>query len=245
MTPLGGAPFSFRCHPGVSCFTVCCKKVELDLYPYDIIRLKNSLGVDSESFMRTHTELKRGANPYFPTVILKQAETKGGPHCPFLSETGCTVYRDRPTSCRTYPLERAVERAPEKGRAKDYYFLVKHDYCKGHEEDRQITATQWVRSQQLDQFNLMNDLWTEIDTLFASNPWQGEGTGGPKQQLAFMVCYDIDGFRQFASQQRLFDQFVVARDQKRRIEKDDAELLKFGFEWLKDIFGSRSSLIKR
>lgn len=245
MTPLGNNPFTFHCHTAVSCFTVCCRKVELYLYPYDIIRLKNCLRINSESFMRTHTELKKGANPYFPTVILKQAETDTGLQCPFLSDTGCTVYRDRPTSCRTYPLERAVDREPGRGRAEDYYFLIKHDYCKGHDEERQINVQQWVRNQQLHQFNLMNDLWTEIDTLFATNPWQGEGSGGPKQQLAFMVCYDIDGFRQFASQQCLLDQYLINRDQKKRIEKDDTELLKFGFEWLKEILGSRSSLIKR
>jgi len=245
MTPLGSDPFTFRCHPGVPCFTVCCRNVELDLYPYDIVRLKNSLGMDSESFLRTHAELKKGANPYFPTVMLKQVQTKDGRQCPFLSEAGCSVYRDRPTSCRTYPLERAVDREPVRGRAEDYYFLVKHDYCKGHLEDVQITVRQWLRNQQLDQFNLMNDLWTEIDTLFATNPWRGEGSGGPKQQLAFMVCYNIDGFRQFASEQCLLDQYLINRDHKRRIETDDRELLKFGFEWLKDILGARSSLIKR
>lgn len=245
MTPLGKKPFTFHCHPDVSCFTVCCRKVELYLYPYDILRLKNSLRINSESFMRTHTELKKGANPYFPTVVLKQAETDTGLQCPFLSDSGCTVYRDRPTSCRTYPLERAVDRESGRGRTKDYYFLIKHDYCKGHDEEQQINVKQWVRNQQLDQFNLMNDLWTEIDTLFATNPWRGEGSGGPKQQLAFMICYDIDGFRQFSSQQRIFDQYLINRDQKKRIEKDDVELLKFGFEWLKEILGSRSSLIKR
>jgi len=245
MTPLGKDPFTFHCHPGVSCFTVCCRAVELDLYPYDIIRLKNSLGMDSEQFVRTHTELKKGANPYFPTVILKQAETGSNPQCPFLTESGCAVYRDRPTACRTYPLERAVDRAPERGRAEDFYFLVKHDYCKGHDEDRLTDVKTWIRHQQLDQFNLMNDLWTEIDTLFASNPWQGEGAGGPNQQLAFMVCYNIDGFRKFSLQQRLFDRYHLNREQKKRIEKDDVELLKFGFEWLKKIFASRSALIKR
>lgn len=245
MSPLGSDPFSFRCHPGVSCFTVCCRKVELDLYPYDIIRLKNCLNIDSETFMRTHTELKKGANPYFPTVMLKPVEGDDGLQCPFLSENGCTVYKDRPTSCRTYPLERAVDREPGRGRSRDYYFLVTHDYCRGHEEDQRINVKQWIRGQQLEHFNLMNDLWTDVDTLFASNPWRGEGSGGPKQQLAFMVCYDIDGFREFAVQQRLFDQFLVNRDQKIRIAKDDAELLKFGFEWLKEIFSSRSSLVKR
>ncbi len=245
MTPLGDSSFTFRCHPGVSCFTVCCKEVELDLYPYDIIRLKNCLGIDSETFMRTHAELKKGGNPFFPTVTLKQVHTGERRQCPFLTDTGCSVYRDRPTACRTYPLERAVDREVERGRRRDFYFLTRHDYCKGHNEADEIDVRQWVRSQQLDQFNQMNDLWAEVDTLFGTNPWKGEGSGGPKQQLAFMVCYDLDRFRVFAREQKLMQQYRLDRDQKKRIERDDGELLKFGFAWLIEIFGGRSPLMKR
>ncbi len=243
--PLGAEPFTFRCHPGVSCFTVCCRKVELDLYPFDIIQLKQRLGVDSETFMRLYTELKKGANPFFPTVMLKMAESGEEAQCPFLSEQGCSVYQERPTACRTYPLERAVDRQVERGRARDYYFLTRHDYCKGHFEPEQTTVRQWVRGQHLERYNQLNDLWAEIDTLFASNPWQGEGRGGPRQQLAFMVCYDIDGFRVFTEQQRLLGQYRLNREQRNRIEGDDTELLKFGFEWLKLIFSGRSSLVKK
>lgn len=245
MTPLGESSFTFRCHPGVSCFTVCCKEVELDLYPYDIIRLKNCLGIDSETFMRTHTELKMSGNPYFPTVTLKQAQTGHRQQCPFLTDAGCSVYRDRPTACRSYPLERAVDRQAERGRRRDFYFLTRHDYCKGHDEADEMNVKQWVRSQQLDQFNQMNDLWTEVDTLFAANPWKGEGSGGPKQQLGFMVCYDLNRFRAFAQEQNLIQQYRIARDQKKRMERDDGELLKFGFAWLLEILGGRSSLVKK
>lgn len=245
MSPLGKEGFSFKCHPGVACFTVCCKNVELDLYPYDIIRLKNRLSLDAETFMRSHTELKKGANPYFPTVILKQIEGEDKLQCPFLGEQGCTVYEDRPTACRTYPLERAVDRSVERGRTQEFYFLTNHDYCKGHFENHHNTVKQWVRSQQLDHFNQMNDRWAEVDTLFAANPWKGEGSGGPQQQLAFMVCYDIDGFRIFCREQRLLEHYRLNRAARKKIETDDVELLKFGFEWLKDILGGRSSLSKR
>ena len=29
--------FRFDCHPGVPCFTRCCKDADMYLYPYDII----------------------------------------------------------------------------------------------------------------------------------------------------------------------------------------------------------------
>lgn len=245
MVPLGSEGFRFLCHPGVRCFTVCCRNVDLDLYPYDIIRLKNRLGIDSESFMRNHTELSRGGNPYFPTVKLKLEQTNQEPSCPFLSQEGCTVYHDRPTACRTYPLERAVDRFSQRGRRDDFYFLTNHSYCKGHEEEHQFSVKQWVRNQRLDEYNLMNDQWAEVDTLFATNPWKGEGSGGQGQQLAFMACYDIDGFRTFVMENRLLEQFALQRDRKKKLARRDEELLKFGFEWLKHILGVPSSLRSR
>jgi hypothetical protein len=60
-----------------------------------------------------------------------------------------------------------------------------------------------------------------------------------------MACYDIDGFRSFAAEQRLVEQYQLKRELRKKLERDDEELLKFGFEWLKDIFGGRSSLLKR
>lgn len=245
MVPLGENRFSFRCHPGVSCFTVCCQNVDLDLYPYDIVRLKRALRIDSETFLRKYTELKQGVNPYFPTLKLRLSDfDAGNKACPFLKEAGCTVYKHRPTACRTYPLERAVDRSSSSGgRPDEYYFLTDHPYCKGHLEDHYLSVKQWIRNQWLDDYNLMNDLWSEVDTLFALNPWKGEGAGGEKQQLAFLVCYNIDGFRQFTEDRNLLIQYRLDRDFRNRIKRDDVELLKFGFEWLKSLFGGKTSLV--
>lgn len=242
--PIGSNHFTFDCHPGVSCFTFCCKNVDLTLYPYDIIRLKNSLSLDSEVFVREHIFLVKGENPFFPTVKLKlnDSEDKG---CPFLSSDGCTVYVDRPSACRTYPLERGVIGSDNGSTTEEVYFLTHHQYCKGHDEEKSINVSSWVRSQQLIDYNSMNSLWAEIDILFRTNPWKGEGSGGEKQQLAFMVCYNIDGFRRFCEQHNLLKQFKLSKDFKKRIGKEDSELQKFGFEWLKYILTGKTSLIRK
>jgi len=93
--------------------------------------------------------------------------------------------------------------------------------------------------------NAINALWVEMDTLFAGNPWKGEGAAGEKQQLAFMVCYNIDGFRRLADQQQLVQQFALGKEERRRIARDDVELLKFGWQWLKLILTGRSALRKK
>jgi hypothetical protein len=43
----------------------------------------------------------------------------------------------------------------------------------------------------------------------------------------------------------LLDRFTVSRDQKRRINESDTELLKFAFEWIKIFLGAHSSLLAR
>lgn len=55
---------------------------------------------------------------------------------------------------------------------------------------------------------------TEVDALFAANPWQGEGQAGPLQQLAFMVCYNIDAFRDYVQQHNLLAAFRLERDRR-------------------------------
>jgi len=239
-----GDSFQFRCHPGVSCYLNCCHKLELRLYPYDILCLKNKLGCSSGKFLERYTRLGPGVHPYFPAIMLNMQETDEAP-CPFLTEAGCSVYADRPSACRTYPLERGVEKAGPDAPLQSHYAVVHHAYCKGHEEENTYTVRQWKREQRLDSFNLMNDLWAEVDAFFASDPWQGEGHAGPRQQLAFMVCYNIDAFRAYCTENKLTKQYRIDRDQRRRIERDDAELLKFGFQWLLHVLGNHRTLRSR
>ena len=244
MVPLGQSEFRFACHPDVACFTICCRNVNLVLYPYDIIRLKTALGIHSEDCLRKYTVVAKGDNPYFPTVKLKlNADDRKA--CPFLEEIGCTVYNDRPSACRTYPLERAVDRSNDAGIVNEYYFLTHHPYCLGHNENKQWQVNTWVRNQKLVEYNVMNELWAEIDTVFQQNPWHGEGTAGEKQQLAFMVCYNIDGFRRFVEDNSLLKQFKLDKDFKKRIAREDSELLKFGWQWLKLILTGKSFLIRK
>jgi Fe-S-cluster containining protein len=244
MVPLGNSTFKFRCGPDVKCYTNCCRKLDLILYPYDVIRLKNRIGISSEDFMRTYTRLGPSSHPYFPAVMLLMADNEEHT-CPFLEETGCIVYEDRPTACRTYPLERAVDRSPGKGRPDEFYFMTHHSYCLGHQETKEWTVKTWQKDQKIPHYNAVNDLWAEIDTLFAQNPWHGEGAGGPRQQMAFMVCYNIDTFRLFAGENNLFDQFKIESSQRRILAEDDEALLKFGFEWLKHVLAGKGSLVRK
>lgn len=239
--PLGKTSFRFACHPGLKCFNFCCRKLEMYLYPYDIARLKNRLGVDSEDFMNRYTRLGQSTHPYFPAVMMRMTDNKEQT-CPFLGPQGCIVYDDRPSACRTYPLERAVDRTPSKGRPQEFFFLTDHPYCLGHREEKRWTVKEWLRDQQLLEYNVNNNLWSEVDTLFSQNPWHGEGVAGPRQQMAFMVCYNVDRFRRFVNENGLLSQFKLDHTRTKLIRRHDEDLLKFGFDWLKYVLAGMPTL---
>lgn len=234
--PLGLASFQFNCHPGVSCYLHCCRNVNLLLYPYDILRLKNRIEISSADFLHQYTCICEGSHPYFPGLKLRLCDEEPYP-CPFLSETGCSVYVDRPSACRTYPLERGIERSCSNRNLQAHYFLTRHPYCKGHQEARTYTVQEWERDQDLYDFNFYGELWAELDAFFATNPFAGEGKAGPKQQLAFMVCYNIDAFRSYVEAHNLLHQYHLNKTQRRRIQKEDSYLLRFGFQWLRVVLG--------
>jgi Fe-S-cluster containining protein len=214
------------------------------LFPYDIVQLKNHLRIHSGEFLQKFIFLSEGSHPYFPSLKLKLAEDEQK-SCPFLSETGCTVYTNRPSACRTYPLERGVEQPGPGSPLKVHYFMTHHPYCKGHNETRTYTIRQWERDQALDDYNMYNELWAQLDAFFSTNPWSGEGKAGPYQQLAFMVCYNIDGFRSYIEQHNILSSFRLKKDERQRIARDDGYLLRFGFTWLECILGGRQNLIKK
>jgi hypothetical protein len=66
----------FDCHPEVACFTRCCKDADMYLYPYDIIRMKNGLGMSSDRFLEQYSFQAFRDNPYFPSLMLKMSDDK-------------------------------------------------------------------------------------------------------------------------------------------------------------------------
>ncbi len=243
--PFADAPFTFACGADVSCYTACCHKLELRLYPYDILRLKNYLGIGSEEFLNRYTGIVKGDNPCFPTLILVMGDDEDK-SCPFLSVEGCTVYNHRPSACRTYPLERGVEKRDASTRLLEHWFVVTHPYCKGHGLGREWSVKKWVKDQGLAGYNQMNDLWAEMDHLFADHRiWAGEGAAGPRQKMAFLACYNLDRFREYVDENRILEQFRIDKGRKKVIMTDDEALLVFAFDWLKMVLAGIPTLTPR
>lgn len=227
---LGEGSFRFACHSGVACFTRCCHNADMYLYPYDIVRLKQCLGLTSEEFLMRHTVTALRENPYFPNIMLKMSDHPGGP-CSFLSKNGCTVYEDRPYSCRAYPLEPAFYGDGE-ALLDIRCRIVRHNHCLGHRENRTWTARQWMENQQMTDYNEINARWARIDTLMRRNPFGGKALQSPAAKMAYMASYNIDTFRRFVFESSFLSRFHVPEERLESVRQNDTALLLLGFDWI-------------
>jgi Fe-S-cluster containining protein len=234
--------FNFSCHPGVACYNQCCADINIFLTPYDVVRMKNALGMTSQEFLSEHTVSPFDKNLKYPVILLKMNEDEKKT-CPFVGEKGCGVYENRPWACRMYPLGMA---SPGEGSAElddDFYFLLEEGFCKGHKEDTTMTVAKWLEDQGIDEFNKNGQSFKEL-TL---HKYFQEGQNLPPQKIEmfFLACYNLDSFRDFVFKSSFFDKFEVDETTKKKIEKDDVELLKFGYSWLRfALFGEETMTVK-
>lgn len=223
--------FRFSCHPGVSCFNQCCRDLNHFLTPYDVVRLKNRLGLSSQEFLHRYTHCHRGPRSSLPMISLKMSDQKDL-KCPFVSPRGCTVYEDRPGACRTYPLGRLVARQPQSGDLKETYFLIRESHCLGFSTPKNWNSKQWADSQRLETYNKMNDLMMEV--LTRKNQSGKERLTDEEADLFHMACYDLDRFREYAIQKRLSGIPPKGDDSG----QGDVALMRFSIKWIQDaLFG--------
>ncbi|EGV50054.1 YkgJ family cysteine cluster protein [Candidatus Endoriftia persephone] len=237
-----GSKLKFRCYKGISCFNACCKSADIQLTPYDILRLKDNLGMSVTDFLKNHTVPFEMDKDGIPGIKLR---TDNDGACLFVTDEGCSVYNDRPTACRYYPVGHMAIR--EAGATEDEarYFLVKEDHCKGHEEDREISVTDYRKEQQVEQYDQINREWMQ---LILKKKSAGPSIGRPSDtslQFFFMCCYDMDRFRRFV----LSDSFKASYDMDdafyATVEKEDLALMSFGIRLLKQIlFGDETIAVK-
>ena len=191
--------FCFRCHPGVSCFNRCCRNLNLFLYPYDVVRLKQCLGITSDEFLDKYVDVVLRPANFFPEVLLRMSPTQAKT-CPFLIDSGCSVYPDRPDTCRTFPIEQGMLYDADQKKDTLVYLFRPPDFCRGHDEKKEWTISEWTRNQEAELYHKMTMRWAKVKRLFQNNPWGLEGPEGSKAKMAFMATYNIDRFRGFIFQ---------------------------------------------
>lgn len=183
--------FAFSCGPENSCFNACCRSLSQAITPYDALRLSRRLDISTGQFLATQALIMLGPETGLPVVTLKPGPGEDQP-CPYVGEAGCSVYEDRPGSCRIYPLARAAGRDKDTGEVRDRYYLVREEHCAGHDKGRRYTAQEWIDNQGLSVYNEMNDLFLPV---LAAKKNAGQARISQERAHFFLLsCYDPDAF---------------------------------------------------
>ncbi|MCK5543190.1 MAG: YkgJ family cysteine cluster protein [Desulfobacterales bacterium] len=221
---------TFECSSASPCFNECCRDLNQFLTPYDIIRLKNNLKLKSSEFLRKFTSMHKGPGTGLPVITFKP-DPDSGHACPFVTKQGCSVYADRPASCRMYPLARAITRSRDTGEITEYFAIIEEPHCKGFEAQKDQTVKQWIDTQDVKIYNEMNDKLMEIISL--KNMTRPGNLVGAEEDNFYLACYDIDSFRDKIFNNDLLSGLSIPDFVLDKIKEDDIALLDLGFEWVR------------
>lgn len=239
----GDKSINFRCYKGIKCFNACCSNIDISLTPYDIIRLKNRLDIVSGEFLLKYTYPYELEKDGIAGVKLKPVEN--GTACQFMTPEGCSVYDDRPTACRYYPVGLVSIRKQDEYVDRSAYAIVKEPHCLGHNEARAITIDDYRKEQGADQYDEKDRAWRQ---LILKKKSSGPSVGKPSKrslQLFFMGCYDIDRFREFVISDGFTQSFEIDEEYLAKLVMNEEELMQFALRFLKQVmFGEMTIPVK-
>ncbi len=221
--------FRFSCNPEVPCFNECCRDLNQFLTPYDILRLKSHLELSARQFLEQYTCQHIGPESGLPIITLKPGDQQDLA-CPFVTPKGCSVYENRPSSCRTYPLMRAVARSRETGEMTEQFMLLKEPHCRGFKKGKTQTVQQWIDEQGIAIYNEINDKLMQIISL--KNRRMPGVLDIKARHLFFTALYDLDSFRSQITDNGLLADFHLDSSLVDKALEDDLALLELGMQWV-------------
>lgn len=223
----------FECGPGSPCYTKCCRDVTIALTPYDLIRLKRALNMDSDTFIERYTIMLPKPKKVLPLLILKMNEEDK--KCPFVTPNGCSVYEDRPWACRMYPLDINDDGT--------YRIIGKPGECLGLTSKVQWKIADWLVSQGIPTYDEMSKVVTQV--ILPLTVYEPQIENPQISQMVFMALYNLDKFRNFIFNSSFLQKLQVAESRISSIQEDDLALLEFGVDWIKfGIFGEKIFSVK-
>ncbi|MDP2759047.1 MAG: YkgJ family cysteine cluster protein [Sideroxyarcus sp.] len=235
----GSKQIRFQCRKGIACWNACCSNIDISLTPYDIVRLKQRLDLSSGELLQKYTvpyELEQGG-----IAGVKLRSVENGTACQFMTAEGCSVYEDRPTACRYYPVALLSMRKQDECTDTSSYALVKEEHCLGHQEPRGLTIDEYRKEQGVEEYDELARGWRQ---LILKKKSSGPSIGKPTKrslQFFFMVCYDTDRFRAFVVSEGFTELYDIPADEMKKLLADDVELMLFGFRFLKQVlFGENT-----
>lgn len=238
----GDKVIQFQCRKGIECWNACCSNIDIMLTPYDIIRLKKRLGMTSTEFLQKYTyPFEFGRNDI---AGVKYKPVEGGTACQFMRPEGCSVYEDRPTACRYYPVALLSLRRADEFTDRAQYALVQESHCKGHFEPRSLSVDEYRKEQGLDEYDEHGRGWRQ---LILKKKSAGPTVGNASQrslQLFFMACYDVDQFREFVMSPAFQDVYDIPAEEQAKWS-DDIEMMNFGFRLIRQVLFNEMTIAMR
>ena len=210
-----GESFCFSCHPEVHCFCDCCQQLELALTPYDVVRLKDVLGLTGKEFLDQYAVIEYEEGDIFPRVYLAM-QNDGRESCPFVSVDGCTVYGGRPSACRTYPLGRAAW-LDQKGESHSSHVVIYENHCLGFADTSRQNVVNWEKSQGLAPYNEANDQLMAL--LQHKNIRAGFKPSSEQRKLFIQTLYHLEPFKKTTAENI-------------GLVMSDTALLRYAIHWL-------------
>ncbi len=239
----GDKTLQFRCHRDIKCWNACCSNIDITLTPYDVLRLKNRLGISSGEFLKQYTFPFEMDKDGMPGVKFNPVE--GGSACQFMVPEGCSVYEDRPNACRYYPIALLSLRNSDEFVDRTAYALVQEKHCLGHQENRFLTIDDYRAEQGVADYDEKSRGWRQ---LVLKRKSAGPGIGRPpaaSNQLFFMACYDIDRFRAFVISESFNNTYNIPVEQMAELVADDDKLLEFAFGFLRHVLFNEKTLAEK
>lgn len=223
--------FQFDCHERLDCFTRCCADVNILLTPVDVLRLSRRLRMSTTDFLGQHTLTPVTRDLQLPVVMLRMTDDPDKP-CPFVDQArGCTVYQDRPWSCRMYPLGMALPPARAGVDPEPIYFLFEDDFCHGHRENKKWTVEQWLTDQGIAGREELEKGFYQV----VSHPWfiGGRQLDPKRLEMFYMASFDLDAFRRFVFSSTFLERFDLEDGLIEKLRDSDEDLLRFSPSWLR------------
>ncbi|MDA8230967.1 MAG: YkgJ family cysteine cluster protein [Magnetospirillum sp.] len=231
--------FTFRCHKDLACWNKCCHGADITLTPYDILRLSRRLDLRPAEFLLAYTVPAMHEKADLPVAKMKTGGEDGRGACPFNAPEGCTVYEDRPSTCRYYPLGMVSMKMKDMEGKDDFFFLVKEKHCLGHCDAKAQNVGQFRQEQEVEDFERVNRGW--IDILMKMASWKvlggpmGKAPDQRTRKMFFMATTDVDSFRRFVFESRFLQTYEIDPAAVEMIKTDDEALLLLGYDWMKNV----------
>ena len=168
-----------------------------------------------------------------PLVVLKMKEEDK--KCPFVTKTGCSVYADRPWPCRMFPLDMRDDDT--------FHLITESSRCLGLKERQALRISDWLVEQGVPIYEEMNRLFSEVISPLRTHDLDIDNPQIYK--MMFMALYNLDKFRDFIFQSTFLNRFDVDPVRVEKVKRNDAELMKLAFDWIKfGILGQKTLWVK-